>query len=290
MHFEHKQRSSGWLTVLLLVLLVGGIVFSGWKIYGILSEYHAAMSEYSEASNTFTVERDEEEIRQARQAHTAITFDRAETGEDDVLPDFQSVDLAWRYTVDYAGMWQVNGDVVGWIESPGTVIDYPVLHGSTNDTYLYAMWTGRWNSSGSIFVDSLCKGDLSDYNTVFYGHNMKNGAMFHSLKEYAAQSYYEEHPYLWYSTPAANYVLYVVAGYVVDAYDSAYDLIYSAEDVRSFVASARAYSDFTADYVVDGMDADYIAQTANRVVVLSTCSYEFTDARYIVVAVPLLAY
>ena len=198
--------------------------------------------------------------------------------------------MACDFSVAFNEMWMTTPDVVAWICSPDTVIDYPVMHGESNDTYLHSNWRRVYSTSGSIFADYKCTGDLvSDFNTMIYGHNMKNGSMFHSIKNYASQSYYEEHPYIWYVTPEANYLLYLVAGYVVESDDEAYYLRFSVEGVQSLLENAVSRSDFEADYVIAGLDADKVIETAQRVVVLSTCSYEFDDARYILVAVPLLA-
>lgn len=292
MRGKHSVKSSKpnkrWLIVLLIVVLAGCIAFSGWKLYETWREYHTAAVEYADTSESFTYQMSEEEIRQIKEQRDVSRFDNDDA--DGELPEFQIVDMVWGHTVLFENMWKTNRDVVAWIESPGTVIDYPVLHGEGNDTYLYTTWKGTWNIAGSIFLNYRCPGDLSNYNTIIYGHNMKNGTMFHSLKDYASQSYYEEHPYIWYSTPDANYVLYALAGYVVEAGGRPYQDLQSAEEVRQFLAESRSLSDFTANYVVDGLDADYIAETANHCVVLSTCTYEYNDARYVVVCVPLLAY
>lgn len=292
MRGKHSSKSSkpnaSWLIIAIIVILVGGIAFSGWKLYDTLNEYHTAVVEYAETSDSFTHELNEEEIERIKEQRDVSPFDIDAAGGEQ--PEFQVVDLVWGYSVGFESMWKTNHDVVAWIELPGTVIDYPVLHGEGNDTYLYTTWKGTWNISGSIFLNYRCLGDLSDYNTIIYGHNMKNGTMFHVLKEYASQSYYEEHPYFWYSTPDANYVLYPIAGYIVEAGGEPYQDLQSAEEVRAFLAESRSLSDFTADYVIDGLDADYIAETANHCVVLSTCTYEYNNARYVVVCVPLLAY
>ena len=279
------KKRDFWVIPVVIVLL-GGIVFSIWKLYGIFSEYHTAEAEYAELSGEFVRPRTEVEAS----SNTDVPIDAPRPSGEAAEPVFQSVDTVCPFEVGFERMWLTNTDVVAWISSSGTAIDYPVLHGETNDTYLHTTMNGTWNSAGSIFVSYLCSGDPGvDCKTVVYGHNMKNGSMFHSIKSYSRQSYYEEHPYIWYVTPDANYLLYVIAGYVVSTSDDAYIYMQTEDQVRRFIASARSRSDFTADMVIDGLDADQIAEAAKRTVVLSTCSYEFNDARYIVVTVPLLA-
>ncbi len=284
-----KKSSGNALLIIILIILVGGIVFSAWKLFGILNEYREAAMESSAMSNAFTAQRSTDDNTQSTPAPTAQADGGADEDDEPEEVIFQSVDLMCDFTVGFDAMWQTSRDVVAWINSPGTKIDYAVLHGETNETYLHANWKGNYSVAGSIFTNYQCRGDLSDFNTIIYGHNMKDGSMFHSIKSYSSQSYYEEHPYLWYVTPEADYVLYVVAGYVVETDDPVYTIPGSDSEVRDYLEDARSASDFEPDYVISGLDADTIISTAKRMVVLSTCSYEFDNARYVLVAVPLLA-
>lgn len=284
---KSSQNRNIWYIPVMAVLIFG-IVFSAWKLYGIFSEYHEADAEYDDASEEYVIRRSAQ--ADPSEQDTISSQNSAERIQADEEPLFQSVNKECWFSIAFDRIWQTNTDVVGWICNDGTQIDYPVLHGETNDTYLHTTLNGTWNSAGSIFVSYFCTGDpAEDYNTVIYGHNMKNGSMFHSIKSYNSQSYYEEHPYIWYVTPEANYLLYVISATVVTTSFPGYSPMESEEEVRAFVEEMWGYSDFIADYTIDGLDAKQIVETAKRVVILSTCSYEFNDARYVVVAVPLLA-
>ena len=82
----------------------------------------------------------------------------------------------------------VNSDVLGWIRIPDTALSYPLVQGMDNDWYLNHAWNGQWTSVGSIFVDYRCSANLADFHTIVYGHRMRNGYMFASLKYYDDQS------------------------------------------------------------------------------------------------------
>ena len=291
-----KKSKSNILLYVLLAVLIAGIGFSGWKLYGILRGYYEASSEFHSLSDTYKVTSDAAETEPDPPADTSSPY-ADETGRGEPLEEpaeepkiiFQSVGLECPFSVLFEKMWETSRDVAAWISSPGTAIDYPVMHGATNETYLHANWKGSYSSAGSIFTSYRCSGMLDDLSTIIYGHNMKDGSMFHSIKSYSSQTYYEDHPYLWYVTPEADYILYLVAGLVVSTSDELYSIPSSEEEVQEFITEAMERSDFTADYVVSGLDADAIAGSAKRMVVLSTCSYEFNNARYVLVAVPLLA-
>lgn len=90
--------------------------------------------------------------------------------------------------VDFDALSAVNPDVTGWIYLPDSVISYPVVQGEDNSYYLKHLFDGTPNSSGCLFLDSRCEG-LTGRNSVIYGHYMKNGTLFGSLKEYRDQAY-----------------------------------------------------------------------------------------------------
>ena len=76
--------------------------------------------------------------------------------------------------VDFNKLEEINPDVIAWIEIPGLEISYPVVQGRDNDYYLHHLITGENHKSGSIFMDFQNQEDLSDRNTIIYGHNMKD--------------------------------------------------------------------------------------------------------------------
>lgn len=86
--------------------------------------------------------------------------------------------------VDFNKLEEINPDVIAWIEIPGLEISYPVVQGRDNDYYLHHLITGENHKSGSIFMDFHNQEDLSDRNTIIYGHNMKDGSMFGTLDQY----------------------------------------------------------------------------------------------------------
>ena len=76
---------------------------------------------------------------------------------------------------------EVNPDVLGWIEIPGTQLAYPIMDGDDNEYYLEHPWDKKASAAGSIFLERLNNSDLRDFNTLIYGHRMMNGSMFGSL-------------------------------------------------------------------------------------------------------------
>lgn len=176
--------------------------------------------------------------------------------------------------VDFEVLWETNRDVVGWLYCEDTPINLPLVQGENNDYYLHRMLDGNWNSAGTLFLDYRNAGDFSDGNTVIYGHNMKDKSMFAVLPNYQQQSFYDEHPVMWLLTPETYYKMELVAGFVTSAASRLYSFGLPEEEQFQLVEEYLGRSGFQPAVSVEPGD---------RFVTLSTCSYEYDDARYVVI-------
>lgn len=175
--------------------------------------------------------------------------------------------------IDFVSLQAVNSDVVGWIYCEGTPINYPVLEGENNDVYLHHTYEGTYSLAGSIFADAANRAFFSDSNTIIYGHHMKDGSMFASLEKWADQEFYEEHPVMWLFTPKRDYKVVLFSGYKTSAYSDTYTIFTGpCAEFDDYLKKCVRQSDFQADADLDG-DGNYI--------MLSTCTYAYTDARYV---------
>lgn len=176
---------------------------------------------------------------------------------------------------DFVELWKESQEIVGWLACEGTVIDYPLMHTGNNDFYLKHLYNGEENSSGSLFLDYRNTGTFTDRNTVIYGHNMKNGTMFRTLTNYKSQEYYDEHPILTLYTPNGDYLVELLSGTVEDGtcefvrFDFATD-----KELLEYIDALQSRSTFRSEVQ---------AEPGDRLVSLCTCSYEWQNARYMVV-------
>ena len=83
-----------------------------------------------------------------------------------------------EYKINFQELKNRNSDTIAWLKINGTNIEYVVVKGKDNDYYLNHNFEKQNNSAGWIFADYRNKFDFTDYNTVIYGHNMKNDSMF----------------------------------------------------------------------------------------------------------------
>ncbi len=177
--------------------------------------------------------------------------------------------------VDFKTLQEKYPDVVGWLYCEGTPLNYPVAQGKDNNQYLRHLLSGKYNTAGTLFADYRNAVIGLDDNYIVYGHNMKDGSMFGSLVKYKQQSYYDEHPVIYLLTPDRTYCIELLAGYVTSVTSDAYRLNFdSAELMDKYVEEAIKKSTFKSN-------ADY--KSGDRLITFSTCSYEYTNARYVVV-------
>lgn len=175
--------------------------------------------------------------------------------------------------VDFASLRTVNPEIVAWLSIDGTNIDYPVAKHSDNDYYLHHLFNGEYNSSGCLFMDCRNPPDFSGRHTIIYGHHMDNGTMFQNLIYYKDQPFYDEHPTARLITPDGTYTVEFFAGYVADVGNDAWKLDFSSdENFVDWLAVAMEISAF---------ESKVIPSAADRIITLSTCSYEFYNARFV---------
>jgi SrtB family sortase len=175
--------------------------------------------------------------------------------------------------VDLAGLQAQNSDCVGWIEVPNTAINYPVMQTGNSEEYLYKGFDGRQLYSGSIFMDFRCAADASSFNTVIYGHNMRDGSMFADLNFYLSPSFLQSHSTVYLHTTSGVHTYRVVTAKHTNVNDPVFQTI--DPDATGQLAFYRELGNATLAY---SADVHYLT--------LATCSdTQDHDARTIVLTV-----
>lgn len=185
--------------------------------------------------------------------------------------------------VDWAGLKAVNSQVVGWIQIPGSQINYPVYQTTDNEYYLHTNAKGEWSIGGQIFMDyENNPNGLIDQQTILYGHHMRNGSMFQFIGALNDQSTFNKVETIWYLTPTQTYELEPVFTYHTDEDD---------DEVRQFnftsVDEFRSYlKDRLSRAVSSRSDAAEVISRAEHVLTLFTCNYTDQYGRTMLICVP----
>ncbi|MCL1913981.1 MAG: class B sortase [Eubacteriaceae bacterium] len=190
-------------------------------------------------------------------------------------PVFASASSTSIPRIEYAAIKALNPDYVFSMVLTGAGLSDPVLQGNDNDYYLSHTFKKKSEFVGSIYMDYRNKSDLSDQNTVFYGHSMKNGTMFGWLRNYRIQAEYEKDPFVVLQTKDADYYYQIFAVCVVEAAYDYREPTYGS-NFESFISRIKARSSIkTSVPVVHG----------DKIITLSTCTSSIDDGRLAVFAV-----
>ena len=252
------------LLVVLCGVFLGVFIFAAYQLYHTFHGYSEAKKEYENLSAQYVSTVAEVEPEATPTPET----------QPEASPSPSPAITGPNRHVDFASLQARNSDVIGWIYSPNTKIDYPVVKGVDNDFYLSHTFDGTENANGSIFMDTNCQTDFSQHNTILYGHHMNDGSMFASLADYKQTGYLQAHPILYYYTLNGNYALEVFCCFVTGPDSDVYSFNFSSnEEFERYLESWRSRSNFDTDVQVTGED---------HIMTLSTCTYEYEDARYVV--------
>lgn len=183
-------------------------------------------------------------------------------------------DMEELLQLDLEALWEVNPDVLGWIRIPRTKINYPITQGEDNTYYLEYSWDKSLNVCGAIFMECLNSPDLTDFNTIIYGHNMLDGSMFAALQNYSIQSYYGSHPYVYLLTREGVFRYEIFSSYYADVTSITYCLSFNQEETRrEFLEHAKEQS---------VIETDVTPSVNDRILTLSTCTGRGYGSRRVV--------
>ena len=168
---------------------------------------------------------------------------------------------------------------VGWLRIDGTAINYPVMQSKDDpEFYLHHAVSGEYSYPGVPFLDARCELGVSN-QLIIYGHNMKNGTMFHNLRNYSSYSWWQNHQFIDLDTVNGSARYEVMA---VIQYDSDHDPFrfnaYTDMDADTFdwfvrqIRSRQIY------------ETDVTASFGNELLTLSTCDWKYNHGRLLVIA------
>jgi sortase, SrtB family len=189
-----------------------------------------------------------------------------------VLPDVDNPEPP-----DFSELQRMNADIVAWLTLDGTDVNHPIVQSSDNEYYLTRSAKKTKSMYGALFLDYRLHKDFSDPNNIIYGHNMRDDAMFGALMPFKDKAFFDSHKTGWLYTPEKNYRLNIFAVSVGHDYSNAYTWVFQTENVF--------------DAFIEQINLDALFQReepiawGNQVLTMSTCSYEFENARTVVYAV-----
>lgn len=182
-----------------------------------------------------------------------------------------------NYSQVFDELLKKNSDTVGYLSVNNTKINYPVVQGSTNSYYLNRDFNKRKNSMGWIFMDYRNNSKELDKNTIIYGHNIKQGIMFGTLKYALNSSWYkkESNQIITFNTPTKNMKWRIFSIYRIPATEDYLKTEFKDDaEYMDFINMLKSRSLYDFNQTID---------ESSKIITLSTCFSHTT--RHVVHAV-----
>lgn len=250
------------LEKVIIVIASLAALTAAFMIFKTARDYKAASDEYDSlrqyASEEVSTTDTAEQVSDIKPIELEEAEERKELKSNENREDFPEME------VDFKALREKNPDTVGWLYVGSCGISYPIVQGEDNDYYMNHTFEGTVNSSGAIIMDYRDDKYLKDWNTFIYGHNMKNGSMFGSLKKLLKdETLYDSDPYIYVYLPGYIY-RYKIFSYYKDKPDSKmYWTADTLQEYRQYIRDALSLS--VRDLGVETSEE-------NNMVTLVTCS------------------
>ena len=183
----------------------------------------------------------------------------------------------------YVTLYKTNNRLIGWIKIDDTNIDYPVMQCGDNEYYLNHNFDQKEDKAGALFLDCNCDVVNGSDNYIIYGHHLSSGKMFSKLGNYESESFYREHMYITFDTIYEEQTFQVMYAFRSRVYNDD-DVVFkyyqfvdanSEEEFNSYMTEMANESFYDT-----GVQATY----GDTLLTLSTCDYNETNGRFVVVA------
>lgn len=244
---DNRKRFGNAFLNILIIVLIAVMAVSGIQLGRACYRYHTGTRAY-------------EQIQE-----TAGTSDKNGSSKS-----------AKSASPDWAALQKKYKNIRGWLKQDGTVINYPIAQADDNQYYLYRLINGKWNVKGTLFIDFRNQHPFHDFLTVIYGHRMKDHSMFWHIADYRNASYYSQHPDMMLYTPDGNYKLKIFAAATIPASSPRYKFDFHSKGDK------QEYLNWIQKKTVLHTNVNVTA--SDRIVMLSTCTYEYHNARAVVFA------
>lgn len=217
--------------MLLCAVVLGCVlVFSAWQLIAYAVDYFSAQSASDELRELYYAETEEP----TSPPTPSPTPDPTATLPPEATPTPTPAPATSLEAMRYPGnryaaissrfqkIRRQNADIIGWLSIEG-LLDEAVVQ-RDNTYYLRRDYRGYHNVNGALFLDESIDLKSRPYTLMVYGHNMKTGAMFGSLRNYEKLTFYHNNPFITFDTmyEDGRYVIFSVTSLSLNAKDFNY--------------------------------------------------------------------
>lgn len=182
---------------------------------------------------------------------------------DEKVDVYELVSEYPKLELDYPALEEINSDMVGWIYLPALELSYPVVHYKDNAYYLEHSFEKVSSILGCIFIDYESPEDWTDFNTLIFGHNMRDLSMFGALKRFVREDgLLESDPYIYIYTEEEVLIYRIFSMYIAVDGSQRYRIVQDEADLAWYVQEAKDLSEYDSGVEFEQME---------HVISLSTC-------------------
>lgn len=272
----HNMKKNVLLNILLIIFVIIFLVSGFFLLRYILDsvkqqdQFNALADIVNQARENEPASPDSSVESNAPQLPAYVRLKNPKTGEEfDVLQQ-------------YAELYTMNSDIIGWMRIDGTKIDYPVMQTPDNvDYYLKRNFRKESSAHGCLYAREVCDVNKPSDNVTIYGHNMRDGSMMAALHKYKDKSFWQAHPTVIFDTLSEHRSYEIMAVFVTSATAGkgfTYHTFVDAENEAQFDQYVSTCKDLSF------YDTGVTARYGDKLITLSTCDYTLENGRLVVVA------
>ncbi len=281
---QEKKKGSAvgrFVSTTVLILAIGVFAYAAWTLFGYYREYKKSSDEYADLNKEYIDDTPEETETEKDPAtgqvkkiltdvsalenpatlqeklENAATREVVENGVPKTLPML-------RNPVNFTELHTINEDIIGWLRVGALDISLPVCQAEDNDYYLHRTFERTDNFAGCLFLNCDNSRYFTDQNSVIYGHNMRNGSMFGTLKKLQTQETYDSNQYFWVFTENFIYQYRMFSVSIVSKIGDPYRVRFTTEEFGEFLQKCQSSS------MIDNHGLQ--VGTSDRITTLSTCT------------------
>lgn len=266
------------LCILLAVIMIGAGAGMAFDVY---MGYKKGQDEYENLDKDIVSDDDMYTSAGPQETEETETEDPTLdlTGQSKTVSKIKTIELHLpkdapkHKNINWKSLKKKNEDCIAWLQLPCIDISYPVMQAEDNDFYLHRDMNKEELFAGSLFVDYHNNKNFRDFNTIIYGHNMRDETMFGKIKEMNDQSVIDKCPYFWIYTPDADILCHIFSWHIAGTSSSTYTVQFKdSQSHQKWIDDMKSASEIKSKALVEETD---------RVVTLSTC-YTDTGHRRVV--------
>ncbi len=260
------------LYTIIIILLLAVFAFSGFQVVNYVLESREQSKNFDDLSQL------KQEIKE--NVDTATEPEETLEPEEETAP---TEEAGPKMLPEYAALYEMNDDLVGWISIPGTRVDYPVMQTPDSENfYLKRNFNKDHSEHGCIYIREECDIMKPSDNITIYGHNMLDGSMFAALHDYIKKDAWEKNPLILFDNLYEYHTYQIFAVFKTTAsigkgfnYHQLIDA-QTEEEFNEHIATCKELAFYDT-----GITPIY----GDKIICLSTCEYTLVNGRLVVAAV-----